>query len=167
MTIDVEVQYVSDAENIPDQAQIQYWVESALTFSKKKEREKEEKNKNKQSEVVVRVVDREESAQLNQQYRGKQGATNVLSFPFEMPDEVKESGDMNLLGDLVICASVVEEQAQEQGKELLAHWAHMVVHGCLHLIGYDHQEPGEAEKMESLETGVLTEMGFPQPYEER
>ena len=160
MTIDVEVQYVTEADNIPDQAQIQYWVESALTCSKNKEKE------NKQTEMVVRVVDREESAQLNLQYRGKQGATNVLSFPFEMPDVVEASGDMNLLGDLVICAPVVEEQALEQGKELFAHWAHMVVHGCLHLLGYDHQEPTEAEEMESLETGVLTEMGFPSPYED-
>ena len=157
MTVDVEVQYVSEAEGIPDQVQIQSWVESALTLSKEKEEE--------QVELVVRVVGKEESAQLNQQYRGKQGATNVLSFPFEMPDEVKESGDMNLLGDLVICAPVVEEQAKEQGKELFAHWAHMVVHGCLHLTGYNHEEPEEAEEMESLETTILTEMGFPSPYE--
>lgn len=159
MTIDVEVQYASEAENIPDKEKIQYWVESALTLAN------EEENKNKKVELVVRVVDREESAQLNQQYRGKQGATNVLSFPFDMPDEIKEAGDMNLLGDLVICAPVVEEQAQEQGKELFAHWAHMVVHGCLHLIGYDHQKPEEAERMESLETAILTEMGFSTPYE--
>lgn len=161
MIVDVEVQYVSEAEGIPDQAQIQYWVESALTLSKELEKKKE----SRQAELVVRVVDREESAQLNQQYRGKQGATNVLSFPFEMPDEVKESGDMNLLGDLIVCAPVVEEQAQEQGKELFAHWAHMVVHGCLHLIGYDHQVLVDAEEMESLETTILTEMGFPSPYE--
>ncbi len=159
MTIDVEVQYALEAEGIPDQARIQYWVESALTLSKEVEKE------NEQAEVVVRVVSREESAQLNQQYRGKQGATNVLSFPFEMPDEVKESGDMNLLGDLVICAPVVEEQAQEQGKELFAHWAHMVVHGCLHLTGYDHQVSVEAEEMESLETTILAGMGFSSPYE--
>ena len=158
MTIDVEVQYVSEAKNVPDEKQIQYWVESTLTLLKERESEN--------AEVVVRVVDREESAQLNQQYRGKQGATNVLSFPFEMPDEVKESGDMKLLGDLVICAQVVEEQAQEQGKELFAHWAHMVVHGCLHLTGYDHQASGEAEKMESLETAILKEAGFPAPYKD-
>ena len=160
MTIDVEVQYALEAEGIPDQVQIQSWVESALTLSKEREKE------NEQAELVVRVVDREESAQLNQQYRGKQGATNVLSFPFEMPDEVKESGDMNLLGDLVICAPVVEEQAKEQGKEVLAHWAHMVVHGCLHLTGYNHEESEEAEEMESLETTILTGMGFPSPYED-
>jgi len=161
MTIDVEVQYVSESENVPEEKQIQHWIESTLALLKESEKRQEKER----AEVVVRIVDREEGAQLNQQYRGKQGATNVLSFPFEMPDIVEESGGMDLLGDLVICAPVVEEQAREQGKELFAHWAHMVVHGCLHLIGYDHQDSIEAEEMESLETRILTEMGYSKPYE--
>ena len=110
--------------------------------------------------MTVRIVDEAESHALNLNYRGKDRPTNVLSFPFECPDEV----ELPLLGDLVICRQVVEREAQEQDKPLMAHWAHMVVHGSLHLLGYDHIEDDEAEEMESLETQIMTELGFADPY---
>ncbi len=105
-------------------------------------------------------MDESEGRELNQQYRGKDYATNVLSFPFEAPPGV----DLGLLGDLVICAGVVEREAREQNKSREAHWAHLVIHGMLHLQGYDHQEPDEAETMENLEVHLLAELGFPDPY---
>ena len=112
-------------------------------------------------EVVVRIVDEAESADLNQTYRSKQGPTNVLSFPFDAPAEVEN----NLLGDLVICAPVIEREALQQGKKVEAHWAHMAVHGGLHLQGYEHQTDAQAEEMESLETEILTGMGYAAPYQ--
>ncbi|HHF5989859.1 TPA: rRNA maturation RNase YbeY [Haemophilus influenzae] len=111
-------------------------------------------------EMTVRIVDEAESHELNLTYRGKDRPTNVLSFPFECPDEV----ELPLLGDLVICRQVVEREAAEQEKPLMAHWAHMVVHGCLHLLGYDHIEDDEAEEMESLETQIMQGLGFDDPY---
>ena len=113
------------------------------------------------AEVTVRVVDRDEIAELNRQFRGKEGPTNVLSFPFEAPPGV----EMPLLGDVVVCAAVVAAEAAEQGKDLEAHWAHLTVHGCLHLIGYDHVETDEAEQMEALERAILAGLGYPDPYE--
>ena len=111
-------------------------------------------------EMTVRIVDEAESHELNLTYRGKDRSTNVLSFPFECPDEV----ELPLLGDLVICRQVVEREAAEQEKSLMAHWAHMVVHGSLHLLGYDHIEDDEAEEMESLETQIMQGLGFDDPY---
>ncbi|HBO38401.1 MAG TPA: rRNA maturation RNase YbeY [Pasteurellaceae bacterium] len=111
-------------------------------------------------EMTIRIVDEEESQHLNLTYRGKDYPTNVLSFLFECPDEV----ELPLLGDLVICRQVVEREAQEQGKPLMAHWAHMVVHGSLHLLGYDHIEDDDAEEMERLETQIMTSLGFADPY---
>lgn len=111
-------------------------------------------------EITIRIVDETESQTLNHTYRGKNYPTNVLSFPFECPEEV----ELPLLGDLVICRQVVEKEAKEQEKPLLAHWAHMVVHGSLHLLGYDHIEDSEAEEMESLETEIMNKLGFADPY---
>ncbi|MGS6552627.1 rRNA maturation RNase YbeY [Escherichia coli] len=113
-----------------------------------------------ESEVTIRVVDTAESHSLNLTYRGKDKPTNVLSFPFEVPPGM----EMSLLGDLVICRQVVEKEAQEQGKPLEAHWAHMVVHGSLHLLGYDHIEDDEAEEMEALETEIMLALGYEDPY---
>ncbi len=112
------------------------------------------------AELTVRIVDTEESHQLNHDYRGKDKPTNVLSFPFEAPPGM----ELDLLGDLIIRCQVVEKEAEEQNKPLLAHWAHMVVHGSLHLLGYDHIEDDEAEEMESLETEIMQTMGFEDPY---
>jgi probable rRNA maturation factor len=106
------------------------------------------------------VVDEAESATLNAQYRGKQGPTNVLSFGFDSPPGV----DVPLLGDLVICAPVVVREALEQGKPGQAHWAHMTIHGVLHLLGYDHQTPEQAQIMEALEIAALADLGYADPY---
>ena len=113
------------------------------------------------NEVTIRLVDSEESQALNRNYRGKDKPTNVLSFPFETPPGME---DVPLLGDLVICHSVVAGEAQEQGKPLYHHYAHMVVHGTLHLLGYDHIEDAEADEMEALERGILSDFGIADPY---
>ena len=113
-----------------------------------------------EAEVTVRIVDEAESNELNLTYRGKDKPTNVLSFPFEAPPGL----ELPLLGDLVICRQVVEREAEEQGKPLMAHWAHMVVHGSLHLLGYDHIDDEEAEEMEQLERDIMQELGFADPY---
>ncbi|WDE10494.1 rRNA maturation RNase YbeY [Thalassomonas haliotis] len=149
MAIELDLQLASEATDIPEQALFQAWVEQILGRFEK------------DFELTIRVVDSSESRQLNHQYRGKDKATNVLSFPFEVPEGIA----LNLLGDLVICTDVVRLEASEQNKTLTAHWAHMVTHGCLHLLGYDHINDNEAIEMESLETEILAELGFNNPYE--
>jgi len=149
MTIHVDVQRAAQLPG-PADALLQSWVESAL------------KGRREAAEMTIRLVDEAESAELNQTYRHKQGPTNVLSFPFDVPQGMQ----MDLLGDLVICAAVVEREAAEQHKRSEAHWAHMVVHGTLHLLGYDHINTQEAEAMEALEISILKNMGFANPYEE-
>ena len=132
---------------LPKQAMFRAWAQASL-------------QREGWAEVGIRVVDRPESARLNQRYRGKAGPTNVLSFPFEPPPDIESK----LLGDLVICAPVMEEEAARQGKPLQAHWAHLTVHGVLHLQGYDHQTEAEAREMEALEIRILQDLGFPDPY---
>jgi probable rRNA maturation factor len=110
--------------------------------------------------VSVRIVDTEEGQALNLQYRGRDYATNVLSFPVELPPGV----NLPLIGDLVICAPVVAREAAEQGKKPADHWAHLTIHGTLHLLGYDHIDEAEAETMEALETRVLAGLGIADPY---
>lgn len=138
----------SDQTNLPTLEQFTLWATQAV------------RAESIEPEITIRIVDEVESHQLNLTYRSKDKPTNVLSFPFECPDEV----ELTLLGDLVICRQVVEQEAQEQGKPLMAHWAHMAVHGCLHLLGYDHIEDAEAEEMESLETEIMLGLGFADPY---
>ncbi len=146
---DIELQLaVDNCATLPDAESIQTWVEHALVTDN-------------DIEMTVRIVGTEESQSLNAQYRGKDKPTNVLSFPFEAPAQI----ELNLLGDLVICAPVVEQEALEQNKPLRAHWAHMVVHGTLHLQGYDHIKDTEAEQMENLEIRILQQLGFDNPYE--
>lgn len=111
-------------------------------------------------EVTIRFVDEQEGQTLNRDYRGKDNTTNVLSFPFESPPGV----DLPLLGDLVICHAVVAKEASEQGKPIEHHYAHMVVHGILHLMGYDHIDDEEAEEMEQFERELLSELNIPDPY---
>lgn len=135
-------------EGLPTEEQIVQWATAAV------------QPEGDEVEMTVRIVDEAESHELNLTYRGKDRPTNVLSFPFECPDEVA----LPLLGDLVICRQVVEREAEEQEKPLMAHWAHMVVHGSLHLLGYDHIEDDEAEEMESLETQIMQGLGFDDPY---
>lgn len=135
-------------EGLPTEDQIVQWATAAV------------QPEGDEVEMTVRIVDEAESHELNLTYRGKDRPTNVLSFPFECPDEV----ELPLLGDLVICRQIVEREAAEQEKPLMAHWAHMVVHGSLHLLGYDHIEDDEAEEMESLETQIMQGLGFDDPY---
>jgi probable rRNA maturation factor len=113
------------------------------------------------AELSIRISSSAEIAELNKTYRGKNKPTNVLSFPADLPEELA----IPLLGDLVICAPVVEDEARQQNKTLEAHWAHMIIHGTLHLLGYDHINDDEAEQMESLETEILASLGYPDPYQ--
>lgn len=147
MIIDLQIACEQES-GLPTAQQIEQWATAAV------------QPQSDEVEMTVRIVDEAESHELNLNYRGKDRPTNVLSFPFECPDEV----ELPLLGDLVICRQVVEREAQEQEKPLMAHWAHMVVHGSLHLLGYDHIEDDEAEEMESLETQIMTGLGFADPY---
>lgn len=110
-------------------------------------------------DLTIRIVDEAESQELNRRYRGKDKSTNVLSFAYD-----GDMLDVPLLGDIVICGPVVQREAAEQGKQTRAHWAHLVVHGCLHLLGYDHVQESEAEVMEARERKILAGMGFPDPY---
>ncbi len=147
--IHVELQNASVSPLVPSEEDLFRWAQAATQRD--------------DAEIVIRVADEEESAELNGQYRGIPKPTNVLSFPFEAPPGMATE----ILGDLLICSPVVAWEAQEQGKSLRAHWAHMVVHGVLHLQGYDHIEDNEAAIMESEEIAILDRLGFPNPYEER
>lgn len=142
----IEVQRALDAPT-PDDALLHAWADAAML--------------DPGHSVVVRYVDAEESRVLNRDYRGRDYATNVLSFPFELPPGVEDPH----LGDLVICVPVVEAEARDQGKPLEAHHAHMVVHGLLHLQGYDHETEAEAHQMETLEIEILRRLGYADPYE--
>ena len=144
----VDVQRAVDGDDLPDDEDFREWAEVVLAGS------------DEAVEVTIRLVDVQESAELNKRYRLKSGPTNVLSFPFEPPPDVHSA----LLGDLVICAPLVRQEAVDQGKQIQAHWAHMVVHGLLHLQGYDHQTAADARQMESLEIKILGELGYPDPY---
>jgi probable rRNA maturation factor len=148
MSVQLEVQRA--VEGGPEDEDIRRWVEAVLADA----------GRTGTPELTVRIVDEDEIRQLNQTYRYKTGPTNVLSFPFEAPPEV----DLDLLGDLVIAAPVVAREAREQGKTEIAHWAHLIVHGTLHLLGLDHQTPTEAEAMEAREVRILQALGFPNPY---
>ena len=147
--MNVDIQRQTETGQQPEDPEICRWVAAAFLGD------------DPETEMTVRIVDEDESAQLNQTYRHKAGPTNVLSFPFENPPGV----DLPLLGDVVICAPVVEREAGEQHKAPQAHWAHMVVHGTLHLQGYDHIDAKDAEQMEQLEIGILEQLGFSNPYE--
>ena len=151
MTLAVEVQIAAADASLPSQRQLSDWALAAW-----------QEEGVRDAEVVVRVTDEAESRRLNHEFRGRDNATNVLSFPFDPVPEI----DLNHVGDLVICAPVVVREAVEQGKQADAHWAHMVVHGMLHLQGYDHETDEQAAEMETLETQVLTGLGYPAPYAE-
>jgi len=151
MTLAVEVQIAAADASLPSQRQLSDWALAAW-----------QEEGVRDAEVVVRVTDEAESRRLNHEFRGRDKATNVLSFPFDPVPEI----DLDHVGDLVICAPVVAREAVEQGKQADAHWAHMVVHGMLHLQGYDHETDEQAAEMETLETQVLTGLGYPAPYAE-
>lgn len=148
MSIELEIQRLVDDPGIPDDYQIESWVQSAL---------------NGEGNVMInlRIVDEAEGWALNKQWRGRDSATNVLSFPADVP-----AGDgIRVLGDVVICAPVVVREAVEQGKPLMHHWAHLLVHGLLHLLGHDHTNGEHAEVMEAREVEILATIGIPDPYE--
>ena len=146
----ITIQRAVAKNEMPAAMQLKQWAKEVL------------KSKTPDVEMTIRIVEIAEMAELNTQYRHKTGPTNVLSFPYDMPDDLT-NGPV-LLGDIVICANIVQQEAAAQGKPVIAHWAHMVVHGTLHLLGYDHETPSDADKMESLEKAILKKLGFPDPY---
>lgn len=152
MSVTMDLQLAcANTDGLPSEADFQRWVDGVIpTFQQ-------------EAELTIRLVDEAESHELNMTYRGKDRPTNVLSFPFECPPEID---DFPLLGDLVICRQVVEKEAAEQKKTVEEHWAHMVVHGCLHLLGYDHIEDDEAEEMEALEVELMAAMNYANPYQD-
>lgn len=145
----VDIQNACDAQELPTDDLFQQWVDTTLASVTEQE-----------FELTIRLVNITESQQLNKQYRQKDKPTNVLSFPFEVPEGI----ELNLLGDLVICSSVVENEAKTQNKALFDHWAHMVIHGCLHLLGYDHINDTDANEMETLEIQILAKLFIANPY---
>ena len=146
--LDVAVNYAAPRAGVPAAVSFRKWVAAAL------------KGRIREADLAIRIVDEREGQALNRHYRGKDYATNVLSFPAELPEGVK----LPLLGDLVICAPVVAREAAEQGKPVAAHYAHLTVHGVLHLLGWDHEHDKDAEAMEQLEREILAELGLPDPY---
>ena len=147
MDLEIDLQLATHEPGIPEAERIEAWARAALAGLAA-------------AELTVRVVSREESAELNERYRTRVGPTNVLAFASDLPPEVASP----YLGDIVICAPLVAEEAAAQGKDVTAHWAHLVVHGILHLRGYGHDGDAEAEQMESLETRVLGALGYADPY---
>jgi probable rRNA maturation factor len=151
----VTVQNASRRAAVPAEVQLRRWARAALAASAR-------------GELTVRIVSERESAKLNSRYRGKKGATNVLSFPARGAEESEPPAaagkELLPLGDLVICAAVVAREAREQGKTLASHWAHMVIHGTLHLQGYGHERARAAAAMEARERALLAKLGFPDPY---
>lgn len=147
--LELDLQIAVEAPGLPGEEEFQRWVGAAL-------------GDREEAQLTIRITDEAEIRELNRSYRHQDKPTNVLSFPFEAPPGV----DIPLLGDIIICAAVVAREAAEQGKPEKAHWAHMVIHGTLHLLGYDHIEEAEAEVMEGLEIALLTGLGYANPYQE-
>ncbi len=158
MSIELELQCESSL-NLPSRSQFAVWIEAAVAAADPS------LPGDCRYSLVVRVVGLEEGLALNRDYRQRDYATNILSFPFEAPPGLPPQENQHL-GDLVICAPIVEREAEEQGKSLESHWAHLTVHGTLHLLGYDHAGDEEAEQMETMERNLLTRLGFPDPYGE-
>ncbi|MDM3872479.1 rRNA maturation RNase YbeY [Porticoccus sp. W117] len=153
MNLLIDIENASGSDDVPDDEHIHRWVKAALQALPTEQQRSS-------AELSVRIVSEQESQNLNHRYRQKNSPTNVLSFPSELPPEL----NIPLLGDLAICAQVVAREAQQQQKTADAHWAHMLVHGTLHLLDYDHIDDGDADEMEALETQIITDLGFPEPY---
>lgn len=147
----VNIQLACLETYIPTSRQFRSWLKAALNVQAKKIQ---------RAEITVRIVDENESAKLNKMYRHKIGPTNILSFSYNPPPEMQ----IELLGDLVICAPIVLKEAAAQHKSVEAHWTHLIIHGCLHLLGYDHVQTQEADVMEALEIQILQKMGLDNPY---
>ncbi len=148
MSLDLEVQVNSDNADIPARHDVESWVAEAI------------RDRCAAAELTVRIVDEAESRALNERYRQQANPTNVLSFPAELPAEI----DTPLLGDIVICAPVVAAEATASKRSTRAHWAHLVIHGTLHLLGFDHETENQAREMEAEETAILARLGFSDPY---
>ena len=145
-----EIQQCSTCKDVPESEYVARWADTAYSAVAAGD-----------GEVTIRIVDREEGTELNRKYRNGDRATNVLSFAYANDPNVP----VGMLGDVVICAPVVREEASMQEKDMKAHWAHMVAHGILHLCGYDHEEEEAARTMEALETDILSTLGFSDPYD--
>lgn len=152
--IELSLGYALPRTGLPTRPQFRQWVLAALSGA----------GRRFDSEVAIQLVDAAEGQAMNRQYRGKDYATNVLSFPADLPEGLPEDFDFPQLGDLVICAPVVAREAAEQGKALGDHYAHLTIHGVLHLLGFDHVEEAEAEEMEALERQILASLGIADPY---
>ncbi len=144
MSLELEIQNDCNENGVPEATDFRRWVAAVL--------------QNKKAEITLRIVDKTESAYMNSEYRKKEGPTNVLSFFYE------DEADNMLQGDILICAAIVNEEAKQMGIPVLSHWAHLTVHACYHLLGYDHQSEKEAKIMENLETKILSSLGFDDPY---
>jgi len=149
MSVEVDVQYAVMADGVPSVSDIETWIGAVV------------RGRRENVQLTVRIVDEEEGTELTERWRQARGPTNVLSFPSEGLEAIAP----DLLGDVVICAPVVESEAREQGKSLTAHWTHMVIHGTLHLLGFDHVDEDHAREMELLEAQILKELGYSDPYE--
>lgn len=172
MTVDIDVQLAGDEKDLPQSGEqmtvdIDRWARAVLaslqTVWQRPRPWLAPVSFHQAAQLTVRIVGVVEATALNQDYRQSQGPTNVLSFPFDEPFQCQPP----LLGDIVICAPRVADEARQQGKSELAHWAHLVVHGVLHLLGYDHLDDEQAEVMEGLEVVVLAQLGYPDPYIEQ
>ena len=150
MTAHVDLQIACEADNLPTIIDFETWLNTVTT---------------EDIEVCIRIVTETESQMLNKEFRGKDKPTNVLSFHYDHDDDIhQQDEEVKHLGDLVICADIIAAEAKAQHKDLLAHWAHMMVHGVLHLQGHDHQTDAEAVQMESLEVNIIENLGFRNPY---
>ncbi len=154
-TVSVDIQVASTVNSIPEESVMQSWVQAVVG----------ELEVGRECEVSIRIVDEQEARELNKQYRDKDSVTNVLSFPADDEAMVSLPADIPCsLGDIVICGPLVEREATDQGKEVESHWAHLLVHGTLHLLGHDHEVEAEAEEMEAIETRILGKRGVANPY---
>lgn len=150
--LDVAVSYALPRKGLPAANSFRKWVAAAL------------KGRIREADLAIRIVGTKEGRSLNRHYRDRDYATNVLSFPADLPEGLPKGVKLPLLGDLVICAPVVVREAREQKKPLNDHYAHLTVHGTLHLLGWDHEDEREAECMEQLEREILASMGIADPY---
>lgn len=150
MSINLTIQNPSKIKTIPTKKQFIIWIKAVLGLQ------------HKNYEILIRIVDKKEITKINKTYRNKNKLTNIISFEFDPPPGVKT----NFLGDLVICASVVRAEAKLQYKTMVSHWAHLTIHGILHLLGYDHINNIDAEEMENLEVKILKNLNFPDPYKD-
>jgi len=154
MPVELEVQRGTTSVSVAGEGQFQLWVEVALA------------GKGNDFTLVIRIVDEQEARRYNREYRAKDHATNVLSFPAELPEGLPAEIRKTQIGDLLICAPVVAREATQQHRPEIDHWAHLTIHGVLHLLGYDHQQSEDAVAMESLETEILRNLGISDPYQD-